>query len=178
MGTFETTREREVARSAILSPQYSRVVLDLARWLALPEAEPAPAPGEDLVSLASRILRRRHKRLLADASRMASLRVEERHRVRIDAKRLRYSVDALASLFGAKRVRRYMDVLAALQDALGNANDGLGYILQSFEAFDEARQGIGFGGTNLTEYEDAYAIDGCFGDMVLETTLGLVAGLL
>ena len=53
-------------------------------------------------------------------------------------------------------------------------NDGLGYIMQEFETFDEGRQALGFAGTDMTEYEDAYSIDRCFGDMVLRSTLGLV----
>jgi hypothetical protein len=61
---------------------------------------------------------------------------------------------------------------------LGMVNDGLGYIIQSFEADDGARQGPGFVATDAGfEYEDAYAIDGCFGDMVLENTLGLLGQL-
>jgi hypothetical protein len=61
---------------------------------------------------------------------------------------------------------------------LGMVNDGLGYIIQSFEADAVARQGPGFVATDAGfEYEDAYSIDGCFGDQVLESTLGLLAGL-
>lgn len=113
--------EREAARAAVRSRDYARVMLDIARWLALPEAPPVFA--ESTVDFASRIIRRRHKRLLADAARFASLSAEQRHRLRIDVKRLRYSLDAMASLFPARRVQRYLDVLVALQDALGQAND-------------------------------------------------------
>ena len=61
---------------------------------------------------------------------------------------------------------------------LGMVNDGLGYIIQSFEADDVARLGPGFFATDAgVEYEDAYAIDRCFGDMVLENTLGLLGQL-
>jgi hypothetical protein len=58
---------------------------------------------------------------------------------------------------------------------LGMVNDGLGYIMQSFESDHAARQGTGFvGGPAGIEYEDAYSIDACFGDVVLETTLALM----
>jgi hypothetical protein len=61
---------------------------------------------------------------------------------------------------------------------LGMVNDGLGYIIQSFEADDAARMGPGFFATDAGfEYEDAYSIDGCFGDAVLERTLGLLGQL-
>lgn len=62
---------------------------------------------------------------------------------------------------------------------LAQANDALGYIPQSFEINPVGQQGLGFGagGYVFVNYEDSYAIDRCFGDMVLETTLGLLAGL-
>ena len=41
----------------------------------------------------------------------------------------------------------------------------------------EARQGTGFVGANTFEYEDAYSLDQCFGDMVLETTIQVLGKL-
>lgn len=77
--------------------------------------------------------------------------------------------------------------------ALGLVNDGLGYIVQSFETDHAGRQGAGFVGTTddkpvpgqpaplppvgVAEYEDAYSIDHCFGDAVLEHTLRLLGSL-
>jgi hypothetical protein len=58
---------------------------------------------------------------------------------------------------------------------LGMANDAMGYIMQSVETFDESRlAALGFAGQRQFEYEDAYSIDRCFGDMALETTLRLI----
>jgi hypothetical protein len=65
--------------------------------------------------------------------------------------------------------------------ALGLVNDGLGYIVQSFETDHLGRQGSGFvgnaGPVGVAEYEDAYSIDHCFGDAVLENTIRLLGGL-
>ena len=67
--------------------------------------------------------------------------------------------------------------------ALGLVNDGLGYIVQSFETDHVGRQGAGFVGdadpvpVGLAEYEDAYSIDHCFGDAALEKTIGLLGSL-
>lgn len=77
--------------------------------------------------------------------------------------------------------------------ALGLVNDGLGYIVQSFESDAVGRQGAGFVGTTddkpvpgqpapippvgVAEYEDAYSIDHCFGDAVLEKTLDLLGSV-
>ena len=114
--------ERHAARTALGSRPQARAILDLARFIAL--AEPAAA-GEPLADFASDLIRKRHKRLVADARRFGALTAEERHRLRIDVKRLRYSLDALASLFPERRVERYLEVLVALQDALGQANDAV-----------------------------------------------------
>ena len=115
--------QREVARKALRSREHASAVLDIARWLALPE--PPPLFSESLADFASRLIRKRHKRLVADARHFERLTSEERHRLRIDVKRLRYGVDALASLFPAKRAGRYVEILAALPDALGKANDAI-----------------------------------------------------
>ena len=61
--------------------------------------------------------------------------------------------------------------------ALGLVNDGLGYIVQEFETDHVARQGVGFANGPLSEYEDAYSIDHCFGDATLEHTLRLIGTL-
>ncbi|MGH2807520.1 MAG: hypothetical protein ACRDKT_09600, partial [Actinomycetota bacterium] len=54
---------------------------------------------------------------------------------------------------------------------LSLVNDGLGYIMQSFETDHVGRQAVGFVNGPFSEYEDAYSIDACFGDHVLEQTL-------
>ena len=53
------------------------------------------------------------------------------------------------------------------------ANDGLGYIMQAFEYDPVGGQVVGFLSEDVG-YEDAYAIDRCFGDKVLEETLNLL----
>ena len=117
--------ERAAARRALASPAHARVVLELARWLAGAEPPSAGTSRAPLAPFATRVLRKRHKRLLAGARRLASLDAEGRHRVRIDAKRLRYAVDGLASVFESRRVKRYRRALAGLQDQLGTANDAV-----------------------------------------------------
>jgi CHAD domain-containing protein len=116
--------ERESARAAIRSRASAAVILELARWLPLEEEAPgADAAAGSLLDFAVKRIRKRHKLLLADAANLEKLTLAERHQVRIDTKRLRYKVDALASLFPEKRLERYLEVLGGLQDALGHAND-------------------------------------------------------
>jgi hypothetical protein len=70
---------------------------------------------------------------------------------------------------------------AAVTMPLGQANDALGYMPQSFELNQVGQQGPGFAGElqgyAFVNYEDSYAIDKCFGDMALETSIGLLNGL-
>jgi hypothetical protein len=62
---------------------------------------------------------------------------------------------------------------------LGQANDALGYMPQSFEHNVAGQQGLGFAvdGVAVVNYEDAYSIDRCYGDMALETAISLIGGL-
>jgi hypothetical protein len=58
----------------------------------------------------------------------------------------------------------------AVTMVLGQANDALGYIIQSFE-FDTQGNAITEYGTMTGEYEEVFSIDHCFGDHVLQTLL-------
>jgi hypothetical protein len=62
---------------------------------------------------------------------------------------------------------------------LGQVNDALGYMPQSFELHPVGQQGLGFvaGGAVFVNYEDSYSIDRCVGDMVLETIIGLFGSI-
>jgi len=113
---------RRDAALAIVAPRSARTLLAISRWLACSD-EPRAAGGEALTAFAVRALAKRHERLLARARHVARLDAAGRHRLRIEAKRLRYGVDGLASLFPAVRTERYREALAQLQDALGEAND-------------------------------------------------------
>ena len=58
----------------------------------------------------------------------------------------------------------------AIAMVIGQANDALGYIIQSFE-FDHGANAITHYGATTSEYEEVFSIDRCFGDHVLETIL-------
>lgn len=91
-------------------------------------AEAAPAvdapthKGKLSAHLANR-LQKWHKRVVADALRIADLDDDARHRLRKRAKRLRYGISLSESLLGGKRVKAYRKRLAAFQDVLGEIND-------------------------------------------------------
>jgi hypothetical protein len=68
---------------------------------------------------------------------------------------------------------------AAVTMPLGQANDALGYMPQSFELSPVGQQGLGFAldGVAVVNYEDSYSIDRCYGDMALETAINNLSGL-
>jgi triphosphatase len=117
---------RAAMREALTSIRYARLMLELARWCALGEASPLAAGApEALVDFASRAVRRRHGYLVETGARLAELAPEERHQLRLQAKRLRYTVEFLAPLFNANRVGEYVERLESIQDTLGAANDAV-----------------------------------------------------
>jgi len=109
-------------RTALASTRWTRLQLAVAHWLAKPASAPDEG-AESLPQFALRIVRKRYKRLLADARRLSALTPGERHALRLDAKKLRYALDGLAPIFRRKGVARWLDALSELQDDLGGAND-------------------------------------------------------
>jgi len=80
------------------------------------------APASPRAWFAAR-LRRWHRQARKDAAGFVTLDDAGRHRLRKRVKRLRYAVEFGASLFGPRRVRRYLEPLRALQERLGALND-------------------------------------------------------
>lgn len=117
------SRERAVAREALASPRHAGVVLEISQWLAHADPGRDPPAHESLPDFAARVVRKRRKRLLAGALMLSTLTPAEQHRVRIDAKRLRYALDGLGSLFKPEALESFADSVEALQDALGDSND-------------------------------------------------------
>jgi triphosphatase len=117
------SREREAAREALRAGAHALALLEISQWIAHAEPAADPAPRSTLVELAARIIRKRRKRLFTRALMLGSADCAEQHRVRIDAKRLRYALDALGSLFRPKPLEPFAATVEALQDVLGDCND-------------------------------------------------------
>jgi inorganic triphosphatase YgiF len=105
------------------SPACGRVLLGLARRLSThPRHFVAELGDTQLESFAARHLKKRHRQVIALAAN-SNMSVEERHRLRISVKRLRYVLDCFASLYPRRPVAGMSKALANLQDALGHMND-------------------------------------------------------
>ncbi|MGE5156825.1 MAG: CHAD domain-containing protein, partial [Gemmatimonas sp.] len=70
------------------------------------------------------MLSEQHAKVLKRGRRFKSLDAEERHRLRLAVKKLRYLADFLLPLYGRKKsVKRFTEKLVALQEELGSFND-------------------------------------------------------
>jgi CHAD domain-containing protein len=117
----EVRRRDDVAwREVLAGARYARLALRLLQW-----ASSAADDGPTLARAAHKRLARLHWRLFDSASFFVVLPVEQQHRVRIRAKRLRYALDLFADALPARPTARYIAQLAHLQDELGALNDAV-----------------------------------------------------
>ncbi len=80
--------------------------------------------AEPAVNFAERVLSDQHARVLKRGRKLKALSVDDRHRLRLAVKKLRYVADFLLPLFGpGKSAKRFYDRLADLQEQLGCYND-------------------------------------------------------
>jgi len=113
-------RDDAALRQVLAGARYARLALRLLQW-----ASSAADDGPTLARAAHKRLARLHRRLFDSASFFVVLPVEQQHRVRIRAKRLRYALDLFADALPARPTARYIAQLAHLQDELGALNDAV-----------------------------------------------------
>lgn len=119
------------ARRAIDSPRYPRLVLKLGRFVAARTWRDAldPADLEQLRGPARvtgrRLLERRLRKAWQLGSRLTDLSSHERHRLRVQLKKLRYASEFFRCVYSGEREQadRFVDPLEDLQDLLGALND-------------------------------------------------------
>ncbi|GAA0316496.1 inorganic triphosphatase [Sphingomonas oligophenolica] len=121
-------RDRAFARAQaeLASARTRLLMIDLAEWLAV-GAWRTTAGDCDLMRFAGARLDRLRKRLDHDGKGLAALDAPQRHKVRIEAKKLRYAAEFFASLYvsdkARQRRRRFVARLEKLQTFLGTLND-------------------------------------------------------
>jgi inorganic triphosphatase YgiF len=109
---------------ALQSQRTRDMMVDLVEWTASDNWRKAVA-GDPIGKFAHRRLDRAWKAVKRDASKLADLPEKRLHRLRIDIKELRYSVEFLAPLYPRKRVRQFAASLEAMQDCLGLIHDDM-----------------------------------------------------
>jgi CHAD domain-containing protein len=139
VGGFEPLREaadghwrraHEKARAANRDVRTGRFQIGLALWVeqkawrGSASADAARSLSQPARGFARESLAALHRRVLKKGRRFKDLSQQERHKLRIALKKLRYAADFLAPLGkGRKHVRAYAEALSRLQDELGVAND-------------------------------------------------------
>ena len=146
---------------AILSPHYTGAVLDLLRWF---DARGWEAEGETdelrqpIGVVAPVLLERRRYKAKKRAKHFAKQSAPARHQLRIALKKLRYTAEALGSLYDPPAVEIFVHRLKKLQDDLGDANDlqvgrhivaALARSQAEAPSDTEARDGLGAGATGI-----------------------------
>jgi triphosphatase len=117
------------ARAAIEARTYTRYVLQLGRWIeACGWRDQLTERGaiwldRPIVEFASHLLGRRQRKALQRGRQFEQLSAEQRHRLRIALKKLRYATEFFEALYPKKDTRQYLAALKDLQDRLGHLND-------------------------------------------------------
>jgi CHAD domain-containing protein len=119
----------ERAQAALDSHRYTGLVMLLGAWAdgRRWNDQVDRAPPEELrrpaVEVASRLIDEHYRAVLTAGEHFADLGAEDRHRLRIRIKKLRYAAEFFGSLYRKRRVTPYLEVLKTLQDRLGSEND-------------------------------------------------------
>jgi triphosphatase len=120
---------REV-RLVLAERRCATFIIGLAGWIEARGWRSDVAPenlgqlAEPATNFARRVLSEVHGKVLKRGRHFKSLSPEQRHRVRLAVKKLRYVGDFLLPLYGfGKPAKRYADKLASLQEELGGYND-------------------------------------------------------
>jgi CHAD domain-containing protein len=121
-------KDDELAQATISAPATTRFVLEMHAFLAhhhwqddIAQPSQLDRPVRDF---AKDILKRLSKRALKRRKRIDALASDERHRLRIAIKKIRYASECFGSLFDdTAGVRTYLRALANLQDVFGAYND-------------------------------------------------------
>lgn len=120
----------ERARRAAASPAARRALLDTLVWIEIGPwtrkgAKGARRRDRPIVDFAAASLGKGRSRLVEAGAHLARQQAPDRHKVRIQAKGLRYAADVFDQLFRdhPKRSRRFLKALERLLDDLGGLND-------------------------------------------------------
>jgi inorganic triphosphatase YgiF len=112
-------------RKAINSQRYQCLLISLAAWLEKELFNVTIKNGKKhpLLSFASSVLNKRHKRLQLLSKRFLVMSSEERHGTRISIKKFRYAMEFFTSLYPSGNSRSFINRLSQLQKYLGLLND-------------------------------------------------------
>jgi triphosphatase len=117
------------ATEALYSPRYTALMLALGGWLESgrwqedADQEMLAIVAGPLAGLTGVWLAGRHRKSRKAARQIGKMDAEQRHRLWISLKKLRYGVEFFRGIYAAGSVRPYLERIEALQESLGDLND-------------------------------------------------------
>ncbi|MEO8115101.1 MAG: CHAD domain-containing protein [Phenylobacterium sp.] len=112
-----------LAYETVGSARFRNLLIEATAWVETGDWLSAADGGGSARAFAADSLERRRRKLLKRGRSLKRADDAGRHAARIEAKKLRYAVEAFESLFRAKAAQRFIERLKALQDELGALND-------------------------------------------------------
>jgi triphosphatase len=122
-------RARQAAVEALNSERGRLLLLELTVWIedGRWQSQPASLAGKPIQGFAGLRLKKRHEKLVKLGAGVAHLAPGPRHKLRIEAKKLRYMAEFLVGFPGAvkdrKHLKKLIDCCEKLQSALGAIRD-------------------------------------------------------
>jgi len=114
---------RKMAREAVRSLRFQRLLLSIGATCAGNGLGAMDGISVSARAFADPLLSRRHLKLIQLGAALDTGTIEERHAVRIAAKKLRYAAEFFSPPDPGRRNRAYLKALSRLQDALGHWHD-------------------------------------------------------
>jgi triphosphatase len=114
------------AREALETSRYRELLIEVIEWLERLRGHARPAAKAPIGKFASEILYRRVRKARKKGRRLDRLSARDRHKLRIQIKKIRYAVDFFRSLYSGKAqddLQRLSGRLKKIQQALGALND-------------------------------------------------------
>lgn len=123
-------RHYAAVRRMLDSARFARFTLRLELWIAQRQWREGLSPEKraaldaPVIDFARERLAARHRRLRKQGRNLLDLPPEERHRARIEGKKMAYGARFFQALFPARAAKPYVQALSVLRDDLGVLNDG------------------------------------------------------
>ncbi|CAB3757309.1 CHAD domain-containing protein [Paraburkholderia solisilvae] len=135
---------RAQVQQALRSSAYAELVLAWLEWISdlAVRGTPEAVRGRSLRGYVKKRVAKHYKRVTRD-TKLTALDEAKRHRVRIHAKRLRYTLEFFEPIVSHKTRREVAKTLSRIQSVLGDGNDAA-VALRFLEQLDVAPYQVGF----------------------------------
>ncbi|CAB3761234.1 CHAD domain-containing protein [Paraburkholderia humisilvae] len=135
---------RAQIQQALRSPAYAELVLAWLEWMSdlTVRGTPEAVRGRSLRGYAKKRIAKHYARMTRE-TKLTALDAATRHRVRIQAKRLRYTLEFLEPIVSHKTRRDVVRTLSRVQSVLGDGNDAV-VALHFLEQLDVPPYQLGF----------------------------------